>query len=228
MEKKKTSIRIAQESRKKNNETGYFTGYITVLNGMSAFALAAAWGWGMSEIFRIEMDTKVILLGLLLISMLFSAGYGMSRVGGIGAGLGAAAAGIWYKWDICVGMGRRVFGQLRQGTAGDAEHLYQNIEMDTISVLVLTFWIFLLNRRQTVKVFSLPLIKLRWLFLLVTQVSGCRMLGIRLRMEQMKCGLLRVIRMLIIMRPIMCSMIKVVPQAFILPLIPALSVVIHA
>ena len=137
MEKKKTSIRIAQESRKKNNETGYFTGYITVLNGMSAFALAAAWGWGMSEIFRIEMDTKVILLGLLLISMLFSAGYGMSRVGGIGAGLGAAAAGIWYKWDICVGMGRRVFGQLRQGTAGDAEHLYQNIEMDTISVLVL-------------------------------------------------------------------------------------------
>ena len=62
MEKKKTSIRIAQESRKKNNETGYFTGYITVLNGMSAFALAAAWGWGMSEIFRIEMDTKVILL----------------------------------------------------------------------------------------------------------------------------------------------------------------------
>ena len=41
MEKKKTSIRIAQESRKKNNETGYFTGYITVLNGMSAFALAA-------------------------------------------------------------------------------------------------------------------------------------------------------------------------------------------
>ena len=52
--------------------------------------------------------------------------------------------------------------------------------------------------------------------------------GIRLRMEQMKCGLLRVIRMLIIMRPIMCSMIKVVPQAFILPLIPALSVVIHA
>ena len=32
--------------------------------------------------------------------------------------------------------------------------------------------------------------------------------------------------MLIIMRPIMCSMIKVVPQAFILPLIPALSVVI--
>ena len=87
MEKKKTSIRIAQESRKKNNETGYFTGYITVLNGMSAFALAAAWGWGMSEIFRIEMDTKVILLGLLLISMLFSAGYGMSRVGGIGAGL---------------------------------------------------------------------------------------------------------------------------------------------
>ena len=63
---------------------------------------------------------------------------------------------------------------------------------------------------------------------LVTQVSGCRMLGIRLRMEQMKCGLLRVIRMLIIMRPIMCSMIKVVPQAFILPLIPALSVVIHA
>ena len=35
MEKKKTSIRIAQESRKKNNETGYFTGYITVLNGMS-------------------------------------------------------------------------------------------------------------------------------------------------------------------------------------------------
>ena len=62
----------------------------------------------------------------------------------------------------------------------------------------------------------------------VTQVSGCRMLGIRLRMEQMKCGLLRVIRMLIIMRPIMCSMIKVVPQAFILPLIPALSVVIHA
>ena len=107
MEKKKTSIRIAQESRKKNNETGYFTGYITVLNGMSAFALAAAWGWGMSEIFRIEMDTKVILLGLLLISMLFSAGHGMSRVGGIGAGLGAAAAGIWYKWDICVGMGRR-------------------------------------------------------------------------------------------------------------------------
>ena len=86
------------------------------------------------------------------------------------------------------------------------------------------FWIFLLNRRQTVKVFSLSLIKLRWLFLLVTQVSGCRMLGIRLRMEQMKCGLLRVIRMLIIMRPIMCSMIKVVPQAFILPLIPALSV----
>ena len=72
MEKKKTSIRIAQESRKKNNETGYFTGYITVLNGMSAFALAAAWGWGMSEIFRIEMDTKVILLGLLLISLLFS------------------------------------------------------------------------------------------------------------------------------------------------------------
>ena len=61
----------------------------------------------------------------------------MSRIGGIGAGLGAAAAGIWYKWDICVGMGRRVFGQLRQGTAGDAEHLYQNIEMDTISVLVL-------------------------------------------------------------------------------------------
>lgn len=60
-----------------------------MLNGMSAFALAAAWGWGMSEIFRIEMDTKVILLGLLLISMLFSAGYGMSRVGGIGAGLGA-------------------------------------------------------------------------------------------------------------------------------------------
>ena len=43
-----------------------------------------------------------------------------------------------------------------------------------------------------------------------------------------KCGLLSVIRMLIIMRPIMCSMIKVVPQAFILPLIPALSVVIHA
>ena len=40
--------------------------------------------------------------------------------------------------------------------------------------------------------------------------------------------ILRVIRMLIIMRPIMCSMIKVVPQAFILPLIPALSVVIHA
>ena len=63
---------------------------------------------------------------------------------------------------------------------------------------------------------------------MATQVSGCRMLGIRLRMEQMKCGLLRVIRMLIIMRPIMCSMIKVVPQAFILPLIPALSVVIHA
>ena len=97
-----------------------------------------------------------------------------------------------------------------------------------LSSVTLTFWIFLLNRRQTVKVFSLPLIKLRWLFLLVTQVSGCRMLGIRLRMEQMKCGLLRVIRMLIIMRPIMCSMIKVVPQAFILPLIPALSVVIHA
>lgn len=40
MEKKKTSIRIAQESRKKNNKTGYFTGYITVMNGMSAFALA--------------------------------------------------------------------------------------------------------------------------------------------------------------------------------------------
>lgn len=137
MEKKKTSIRIAQEHRKKNNENGYFTGYITVLNGMSAFALAAAWGWGMSEIFHIEMDTKVILLGLLLISMLFSAGYGMSRIGGIGAGLGAAASGIWYKWDICVGMGRRVFGQLRQGTAGNAEHLYQNIEMDTISILVL-------------------------------------------------------------------------------------------
>lgn len=63
MEKKKTSIRIAQESRKKNNETGYFTGYITVLNGMSAFALAAAWGWGISEIFHIEMDTKSDLIG---------------------------------------------------------------------------------------------------------------------------------------------------------------------
>ena len=47
-------------------------------------------------------------------------------------------------------------------------------------------------------------------------------------MAVLACGLLRVIRMLIIMRPIMCSMIKVVPQAFILPLIPALSVVIHA
>ena len=102
MEKKKTSIRIAQESRKKNNKTGYFTGYITVMNGMSAFALAAAWCWGMSAIFHMEMDTKMILLWLLLISMLFSAGYGMSRIGGIGAGLGAAAAGIWYKWDICV------------------------------------------------------------------------------------------------------------------------------
>lgn len=42
MEKKKTSIRIAQESRKKNNKTGYFIGYITVMNGMSAFALAVA------------------------------------------------------------------------------------------------------------------------------------------------------------------------------------------
>lgn len=61
----------------------------------------------------------------------------MSRIGGIGAGLGAAAAGIWYKWDICVGMGRRVFGQLRQGIAGNAEHLYQNMEMDTISILAL-------------------------------------------------------------------------------------------
>ena len=46
MEKKKTSIRIAQESRKKNNKTGYFIGYITVMNGMSAFALAVAWCWG--------------------------------------------------------------------------------------------------------------------------------------------------------------------------------------
>ena len=61
-----------------------------------------------------------------------------------------------------------------------------------------------------------------------SSIDKAEMLGIRLRMEQMKCGLLRVIRMLIIMRPIMCSMIKVVPQAFILPLIPALSVVIHA
>ena len=68
MEKKKTSIRIAQESRKKNNKTGYFTGYITVMNGMSAFALAAAWCWGMSAIFHMEMDTKMILLWLLLIS----------------------------------------------------------------------------------------------------------------------------------------------------------------
>ena len=137
MEKKKTSIRIAQESRKKNNKTGYFTGYITVMNGMSAFALAAAWCWGMSAIFHMEMDTKMILLWLLLISMLFSAGYGMSRIGGIGAGLGAAAAGIWYKWDICVRIGRKVFGQLREGAAGNVEHLYQNIEMDTISILVL-------------------------------------------------------------------------------------------
>ena len=64
MEKKKTSIRIAQESRKKNNKTGYFTGYITVMNGMSAFALAAAWCWGMSAIFHMEMDTKMILLWL--------------------------------------------------------------------------------------------------------------------------------------------------------------------
>ena len=132
MEKKKTSIRIAQESRKKNNKTGYFTGYITVLNGMSAFALAAAWCWGMSAIFHMEMDTKMILLWLLLISMLFSAGYGMSRIGGIGAGLGAAAAGIWYKWDICVGIGRKVFGQLREGAAGNVEHLYQNILLDTL------------------------------------------------------------------------------------------------
>ena len=80
MEKKKTSIRIAQESRKKNNKTGYFIGYITVMNGMSAFALAVAWCWGMSAIFHMEMDTKMILLWLLLISMLFSAGYGMSRI----------------------------------------------------------------------------------------------------------------------------------------------------
>lgn len=137
MEKKKTSIRIAQESRKKNNKTGYFIGYITVMNGMSAFALAVAWCWGMSAIFHMEMDTKMILLWLLLISMLFSAGYGMSRIGGIGAGLGAAAAGIWYKWDICVRIGRKVFGQLREGAAGNVEHLYQNIEMDTISILVL-------------------------------------------------------------------------------------------
>ena len=137
MEKKKTSIRIAQESRKKNNKTGYFIGYITVMNGMSAFALAVAWCWGMSAIFHMEMDTKMILLWLLLISMLFSAGYGMSRIGGIGAGLGAAAAGIWYKWDICVRIGREVFGQLREGAAGNVEHLYQNIEMDTISILVL-------------------------------------------------------------------------------------------
>ena len=62
MEKKKTSIRIAQESRKKNNKTGYFIGYITVMNGMSAFALAVAWCWGMSAIFHMEMDTKMILL----------------------------------------------------------------------------------------------------------------------------------------------------------------------
>lgn len=54
MEKKKTSIRIAQESRKKNNKTGYFIGYITVMNGMSAFALAVAWCWGMSAIFHME------------------------------------------------------------------------------------------------------------------------------------------------------------------------------
>ena len=59
MEKKKTSIRIAQESRKKNNKTGYFIGYITVMNGMSAFALAVAWCWGMSAIFHMEMDTKM-------------------------------------------------------------------------------------------------------------------------------------------------------------------------
>lgn len=129
MEKKKTSIRIAQESRKKNNKTGYFIGYITVMNGMSAFALAVAWCWGMSAIFHMEMDTKMILLWLLLISMRSLPDMECPALAGSVPDWERRQQESGISGTSVSGLAERCSDSFGKGAAGNVEHLYQNIEM---------------------------------------------------------------------------------------------------